>query len=55
MCASILLIAILSHGLLLAQYNALPDWISTPNEHYATGLGLADINGDGWKAFLSLQ
>lgn len=49
MRASILLIAILSNGLLLAQYNALPDWISTPNGHIATGLGLADINGDGYK------
>lgn len=30
-------------------YQTLPDWISTPNGHRATGLGLADINGDGWK------
>jgi hypothetical protein len=30
-------------------YNTTPDWQSTPNGHIATGLGLADINGDGWK------
>lgn len=30
-------------------YSATPDWQSTPDGHIATGLGLADINGDGWK------
>lgn len=30
-------------------YNLTPDWESTPNNHVATGLGLADINNDGWK------
>ena len=30
-------------------YNQSPDWESTPLGHIATGLGLADINGDGWK------
>lgn len=30
-------------------YNLSPDWISNPGGHIATGLGLADINGDGWK------
>lgn len=30
-------------------YPVVPDWESTPNGHVATGLGLADINGDGWK------
>lgn len=30
-------------------YSNSPNWISTANGHYATGLGLADINGDGWK------
>ena len=30
-------------------YNLNPDWESTPQGHVATGLGLADINGDGWK------
>ena len=30
-------------------FNTTPDWVSTPNGHIATGLGLADINGDGWK------
>jgi len=30
-------------------YNVIPDWQSNPNGHIATGLGLADINGDGWK------
>ncbi len=30
-------------------YNVSPDWESTPLGHIATGLALADINGDGWK------
>jgi hypothetical protein len=30
-------------------YNQSPDWESTPLSHIATGLALADINGDGWK------
>jgi len=30
-------------------YSATPDWESSPAGHIATGLGLADINGDGWK------
>lgn len=30
-------------------YNITPDWQSTPLSHIATGLALADINGDGWK------
>ena len=30
-------------------YNTSPDWISTASGQYATGLGLADINGDGFK------
>ena len=30
-------------------YPVVPDWESTPSGHVATGLGLADINGDGWK------
>ncbi|MCX6233543.1 MAG: T9SS type A sorting domain-containing protein [Bacteroidetes bacterium] len=30
-------------------YNLNPDWQSTPLSQVATGLGLADINGDGWK------
>lgn len=30
-------------------FNTVPDWQSNPNGHIATGLGLADINGDGWK------
>ncbi|PLW97949.1 MAG: hypothetical protein C0591_05515 [Marinilabiliales bacterium] len=30
-------------------YPVIPDWESAPNGHIATGLGLADINGDGWK------
>lgn len=33
----------------VVPYNIIPDWVSTANGHYATGLGLADINGDGWK------
>jgi hypothetical protein len=30
-------------------YHLVPDWESTPLNHVATGLCLADINGDGWK------
>jgi len=30
-------------------YNLSPDWESAPLSHIATGLALADINGDGWK------
>ncbi|MBE0637003.1 MAG: T9SS type A sorting domain-containing protein [Bacteroidales bacterium] len=30
-------------------FNLAPDWQSTPLSHVATGLALADINGDGWK------
>ena len=30
-------------------YELSPDFITNPNGHYATGLGIADINGDGWK------
>jgi hypothetical protein len=30
-------------------FNTSPDWTSTANGHRATGLGLADINNDGWK------
>ena len=26
-----------------------PDWESSPESRRSTGLGLADINGDGWK------
>lgn len=30
-------------------FNLVPGWESTPEGHVATGLALADINGDGWK------
>jgi len=30
-------------------YPVNPDWESTPAGHIATGLGLADIDNDGWK------
>jgi hypothetical protein len=30
-------------------YNPISDWESTPLGHIATGLGIADIDGDGWK------
>lgn len=47
------IIAILGFGIsVFAQdipYNISPDWESTPLGHIATGLALADINGDGWK------
>lgn len=29
-------------------YNSVPEWISAPNGYYSTGLGIADINQDGW-------
>ncbi|MDD5507681.1 MAG: FG-GAP-like repeat-containing protein [Bacteroidales bacterium] len=34
-------------------YNLYPDWESTPQGHVATGLGVADINGDGWKDIIA--
>ncbi|MCF8302945.1 MAG: T9SS type A sorting domain-containing protein [Bacteroidales bacterium] len=30
-------------------FNQIPDWESTAAGRISTGLGLADINGDGWK------
>lgn len=29
-------------------FNSNPDWVSNSLGHYATGLGVADINQDGW-------
>jgi hypothetical protein len=29
-------------------FNTYPDWVSSALNHVATGLGVADINGDGW-------
>ncbi|MBN1339485.1 MAG: T9SS type A sorting domain-containing protein [Bacteroidales bacterium] len=46
------LAALITSGTIYAQtipFNTTPDWQSNPNGHIATGLGLADINGDGWK------
>ena len=31
-----------------STFNQSPDWISTALNHVATGLGVADINQDGW-------
>jgi hypothetical protein len=31
-----------------SPFNQSPDWISNANNHVATGLGVADINQDGW-------
>lgn len=31
------------------SFNQQPDWESQPLGHYSTGLGIADINGDGWE------
>ena len=45
----ILLAIVFTAGAQTIPYNLVPDWESNPNGHYATGLGLADINGDGWK------
>ncbi len=30
-------------------FNSTPEWISQPLNHVATGLGIADINQDGWE------
>lgn len=49
----LLLIPLLLLNAIYAQpipYNTTPDWISGPTVNdISTGLGLADINGDGWK------
>ncbi|MBC8488697.1 MAG: T9SS type A sorting domain-containing protein [Bacteroidetes bacterium] len=43
---------IINHPDIYAQtipYPVVPDWESAANGHIATGLGLADIDNDGWK------
>lgn len=48
------ILAILSiHAYAQVPYNTIPDWESNANGHVATGLGLADINGDGWKDIIA--
>ena len=45
-------IVALMNGILFSQdipFATSPDWESAPDGQIATGLGLADINGDGWK------
>jgi len=47
----ILVFLLLSAQLTKAQvtiFNSTPEWISIAQGRYATGLGIADINGDGW-------
>ena len=47
----ILYIIFISINALFAQvthFNPTPDWTSTAMNHVATGLGVADINQDGW-------
>ncbi len=47
-----ILLVLLLPNLIFSQnipYNLTPDWESNANGHRATGLGIADINGDGWK------
>lgn len=34
-------------------FETVPSYESTAMGHYATGLGLADINGDGWKDIIT--
>jgi len=36
-------------GTVHAQYKQMPDWISIAGGKYSTGLGIADIDGDGWE------
>jgi len=48
---SIILIVFIAINILFAQvthFNTTPDWTSTAMNHVATGLGVADINQDGW-------
>jgi hypothetical protein len=45
----LIFITVFSQAQKVIPYNTTPDWISNPNGHISTGLGLADINGDGWK------
>ncbi len=46
---SIFLVSLFLANAQTIPYNTSPDWQSTPLSHIATGLALADINGDGWK------
>ena len=50
-CCIFILLTCLSYSLPAQNipYNSTPDWESNPNNDRATGLGIADINGDGWK------
>ena len=45
----IIMISLGINGFSQIPYNPLPDWESTPANRVSTGLGLADINGDGFK------
>jgi hypothetical protein len=44
----ILVITVLSAGAQI-PFPPTPSFETSPQDHYGTGLGIADINGDGWK------
>ena len=46
---TLVFIALLVEGSGQIPFTTLPDWESNPNGYVSTGLGLADINGDGFK------
>jgi hypothetical protein len=46
--SALLLILPLSRSHSSIPLPALPDWESTPNGQYGTGLGVTDLDGDGW-------
>jgi hypothetical protein len=47
-CLSVLVIAAANPASAVIPLPATPDWESTPNGQYETGLGVADLDGDGW-------
>jgi hypothetical protein len=42
------LLALASPSIAVIPLPTTPDWESTPNGQYGTGLGVGDLNGDGW-------
>jgi len=45
----LMFISVFAQAQKVIPYHTTPDWTSNANGHISTGLGLTDINGDGWK------